>query len=176
MIQRALRHHKCYQSSRRHFSSAEADPLPKPNLDPPAAGPPSPPETEPLHPDALAAIATAAASAAALAVESRLAPLVEAEIIQLDGPPPRGRISGMRLGSDDVSQAVEWLFGAPGAVTPAPRLRDSAELYRLLTGDVEWRGIFQPSEALATANVTTLADPSIVETLIETHKELAGSS
>ncbi len=95
------------------------------------------------------------------AVERRLAPLVEQNVVQLGGSPPRQRISGMRHASEDVNQAVGWIFGAPDAQTPEPRLRNSAELYRLLTGDIHWRGIFDPAEALATATVTTLSDLAV---------------
>ena len=70
-----------------------------------------------------------------------------------------GRIGGMVDGLDVMQGATEWLFGLSGAKLPAPSLRRIDRLYQTLTGDYEWRGVFDPAQSqLAAANSTTLAD------------------
>jgi hypothetical protein len=53
---------------------------------------------------------------------------------------------------------VDWLFGAPGAPLPDPQFRRSDAIYRALTGDYEFRGVFDPDRVqLASATTSTLA-------------------
>ena len=65
-------------------------------------------------------------------------------------------------GLDQMQSAWDWVFGVPDAATPPPSLRRTDELYRLLSGDTEWSGVYQPDRvAFATANATTLADMTV---------------
>jgi hypothetical protein len=56
----------------------------------------------------------------------------------------------------DLQSAWDWIFGVDGAPLPSPELRRTDYLYRLLTGDLTWTGVFDEREALASANPTTL--------------------
>jgi hypothetical protein len=58
---------------------------------------------------------------------------------------------------DQIQAAWDWIFGVRGASTPPPELRRTDYLYRLLSGDLNWTGVFDQREALANANATTLA-------------------
>ena len=60
-----------------------------------------------------------------------------------------------------MQNAWDWVFGAPGATLPAPELRNTLNLYRIITGDGEMTGRFNERGALAAANVTTLADMAV---------------
>jgi hypothetical protein len=156
-------------------ASAQADPAPviestgaptcAPSSRPPAAvaTPVAPPPAAPLAipQEWLDAIANAASAAIDARLTPALADLVGNRIVELSGPPPRAAITSVRHASQDVMDAVDWMFGVPNAPTPEPRLRNSAELYRLLTGDIHFRGVFDAAEALAAANVTTLADLAV---------------
>jgi hypothetical protein len=131
---------------------------------PPAEEQPAAPTPAPLSDELINAIAERAAAAATQAVESRIAKLVTDDVVQLDGPPPRSTLdpfSGMHQPADEVKQAIDWLFGVPGASVPEPMLRNSATLYQMITGDVHWRGIFDPKQALATATTSTLNDLAV---------------
>ncbi len=68
---------------------------------------------------------------------------------------------GPRLSVTDplpvMQNAWDWIFGAPDATTPPPELRRTDYLYRLLSGDLNWTGVFDEREALAAANATTMA-------------------
>jgi hypothetical protein len=70
-----------------------------------------------------------------------------------------GRIGGMTDGMDQIRGATEWLFGVGSAKVPAPSLRRIDNLYQALTGDWEWRGVFDQGQSqLEQANSTSLAD------------------
>lgn len=88
--------------------------------------------------------------------QTYLAKLAEDQVIQLGPNAPRGRVQSMTTAADDMANAVDWLFGAPGAKLPAPHLRSAKTLYEVLTGDYAWRDIFDPAYALASATPTTL--------------------
>ena len=63
---------------------------------------------------------------------------------------------------DEITLAMEWVFGVPDAKTPVPSLRKMDELYRIITGDGRFRGLFDPDQAkLAGADTTTLADIAV---------------
>jgi len=63
---------------------------------------------------------------------------------------------------DEIKEAWQRVFGVPGAKTPPPSLRKTDELYRIVTGDWNWRGLFDPERAqLAGADTTTLADIAV---------------
>lgn len=54
---------------------------------------------------------------------------------------------------------VDWLFGVPGTDLPDPQFRRADLIYTYLTGDYEFRGLFDPERAmLATATTSTLAN------------------
>jgi len=91
--------------------------------------------------------------------KSAWAKLSADSVIQGAGAARDGRVTGMTTGLDTVQSALDWIFGTPDAKLPPPALRRVDRLYEDLTGDVNWRGAFDPAYSqLATANSTTLAD------------------
>jgi hypothetical protein len=94
---------------------------------------------------------------------SKLTKSVEDGIVQIGNQPPRGQSLSMGpTGLEQFQGYFDWLFGAPGAKLPPPELRRVDALYRAVTGDVEMRGVFDPSRvAFAAANTTTLADLAV---------------
>jgi hypothetical protein len=94
---------------------------------------------------------------------SKLNKTVEDGIVQIGNQPPRGQqVSGGPAVLDQFQGYFDWLFGVPGAKLPPPELRRVDALYRAITGDVEMRGVFDPSRvAFAAANTTTLADLAV---------------
>ncbi len=93
----------------------------------------------------------------------KLSKSVEDGIIQIGNQPPRGQQLSEGPGARDQFQGYfDWLFGAPGAMLPPPELRRADALYRAITGDVEMKGVFDPSHvAFAAATTTTLADLAV---------------
>jgi hypothetical protein len=78
-------------------------------------------------------------------------------VVEGMGQPPRQPITG-RTDLERFGPAVEWLFGVPGAQLPEPSMRRADAIYWALTGDYEFRGLFDRERVqLASANVTTLA-------------------
>lgn len=81
-------------------------------------------------------------------------------VIEGMGQAPRGqggRIHGMSTGEDDFKNAVDWMFGAPGAQLPTPQLRSPKFIYEALTGDFAWQDRFNSDLVmLATASPATL--------------------
>ena len=63
----------------------------------------------------------------------------------------------MTTPEDRVQSALNWLFGAVDEAVPAPGMRSIRELYQAITGDSEWRGVFNPEYAQLAASTTTLA-------------------
>ena len=83
-------------------------------------------------------------------------------VIQIGGRAPRGGdVSLLPSGLELFQQAVDWIFGLDGARTPPPDLRRFDNLYRILTGDLGWSGVFQPGQAFAGASSATLADLAV---------------
>jgi hypothetical protein len=77
---------------------------------------------------------------------------------------------------DQMQQAWDWVFGVAGSKLPPPELRNTAALYRLITGDWEWTGRFNERAALAAANATTLADLAVNamnKVIVEKYNRLA---
>ncbi|MGQ9683417.1 MAG: phage major capsid protein [Anaerolineae bacterium] len=74
------------------------------------------------------------------------------------------RVGAVRDGLDRLQLACERLFGLPlsGAEADVPRLTGLRELYLLLTGDQELRGVFVP-ERVSLANVTSSTLTSVVK-------------
>ena len=93
----------------------------------------------------------------------RISAAVENNTIQIGNQPPRGQQVSLGAPALDQFQGYfDWLFGAPGAKLPLPELRRVDALYRAVTGDVEMRGVFDPSRiAFAAASTTTLADLAV---------------
>jgi hypothetical protein len=93
---------------------------------------------------------------------SQISKALEAQTVQIGSTPPRGgNISLGQSGLEVFQSAWDWLFGAPSAKIPPPSLRRTDELYRLLTGDIGYQGVFRPEYAFAGANTTTLADMAV---------------
>jgi hypothetical protein len=96
---------------------------------------------------------------------SKMNKTIEDGIIQIGNQPPRGQSAGTDLRSAHIDQFqgyFDWLFGVPGAKIPPPEMRRADALYRAVTGDVELRGVFDPSRvAFAAATTTTLADLAV---------------
>ncbi len=93
---------------------------------------------------------------------ARLSKQVEDQVITIGNRPPRGQVSGMPSAIEQFQGYFDWLFGVPGSKLPPPELRRSDALYRAVTGDVDYRGIFDPAHiAFANANTTTLADLAV---------------
>lgn len=65
----------------------------------------------------------------------------------------------MRTAGDELSQAVDWMFGA-SEVMPRPHLRSVRDIYQVLTGDSEWYGAFYP-DRVQFATGTTSAFPGM---------------
>jgi hypothetical protein len=97
------------------------------------------------------------------ATVTRLQTQVEDQVIKIGSTPPRGlQVGGMPAAIDQFQGYFDWLFGVPGAKLPPPELRRADALYRSITGDVEMRGVFDPSRvAFAAASTTTLADLAV---------------
>jgi hypothetical protein len=85
---------------------------------------------------------------------------VEANVIQGHGR-PLITDRDMATPLDQMQQAWDWVFGVAGSKLPPPELRNTAALYRLITGDWDWTGRFDERAALAAANATTLADLAV---------------
>jgi hypothetical protein len=82
--------------------------------------------------------------------------------IQGMGQPPRGAMVSLGpTGLEQIQAAWDWIFGVEGTSPPPPDLRRTERLYYLLTGDGEWRGVFDERAALAAANSTTLAGMAV---------------
>jgi hypothetical protein len=88
---------------------------------------------------------------------------IEDGVIQIGNQPPRGQqVSQGASVLEQFQGYFNWLFGAPGAQLPPPELRRADALYRAVTGDVDMKGVFDPSHvALAAATTTTLADLAV---------------
>lgn len=93
----------------------------------------------------------------------KLSKTIENSVINIGNKPPRGQsVSLGASGAEQFQSYFDWLFGAPGSKAPPPELRRADALYRAVTGDVEMRGVFDPSHvAFAAANTTTLADLAV---------------
>lgn len=95
----------------------------------------------------------AAVSAAIDEARSELAALQEAQTVQVGNRPPRGTIHVFDA-LDDARGIVEYFFGVTGAALPPSNLRRFSDLYVALTGDEEFRGLFDPTRVMF-ASVTT---------------------
>jgi hypothetical protein len=83
----------------------------------------------------------------------------EQNVIKMSPTPPReSRLTIGLSGLDHFQSAFDWVFGVDGARLPPPDLRRTDGLYRILTGDLNWHGVFDPAYAFAGATTTTLAD------------------
>lgn len=111
--------------------------------------------------------ATPPAQPAAPALEERLARLEQGidrltaalaareQVVEGLGRPPV--VQGMQTGIERFAPNIDWLFGVPGAPYPDPQFRRADMIYQALTGDWEWRGVFNPDRVmLAGANTTDL--------------------
>lgn len=92
-----------------------------------------------------------------------LAQQEEPKVVQGMGTPPRQpAVSGMANGIDRFSPAIDWLFGVPGATPPDPQFRRADMVYQALTGDWEWRGMFNRDRVMLTGvNSTDLPNLAV---------------
>ncbi len=105
--------------------------------------------------DSPAAVETAIAEARA-----ELAAIQEAHTVQLGNRAPR--VSGMVDAADEARGIVDWMFGVPGAKTPQANMRNFAQLYVAMTGDTEFRGVFDPTHVMfAAATTATLPNMAV---------------
>ncbi len=89
---------------------------------------------------------------------AELAALTEANVVQIGGQAPRRfQVSDAK---DEARDIVDWMFGVDGAKVPAANMRNFAQLYVALTGDSEFRGVFDPSMIMF-AGATTATLPNL---------------
>lgn len=90
----------------------------------------------------------------------------EESVVEGMGHAPRdngGGANGIwvgRTGVEQFSGAVDWLFGVDNATPPDPQFRRSDMMYIALTGDVHWRGVFDPDRVMLTG-ATTVTLPNL---------------
>lgn len=64
----------------------------------------------------------------------------------------------MTTPQDRVQGALNWLFGVRDEPMPVPSMRSVRDLYQVITGDHDWRGVFNPEwSQLSAASTATLA-------------------
>jgi len=89
----------------------------------------------------------------------------EKNAVQGLGRAPNDRLLSYLSGRDELErfgQVVDWLFGVKGAGLPDPQYRRADAIYWALTGDYEFRGMFDKERAqLASASTVTMADMAV---------------
>ena len=96
--------------------------------------------------------------AAIAEARAELAALQEANVVQIGGKAPRG--IHVYDAADEAADIVNWFFGVDGAKTPASNMRRFDQLYVALTGDAEFRGLFDPTRVMF-ASATTATLPNL---------------
>lgn len=100
----------------------------------------------------------AAVSAAIDEARAEQAALQEAQTVQMGNRPPRGQFH-VSDAMDDARAHVEYFFGVSGAPVPPANMRRFSDLYIALTGDEEFRGLFDPTRLMfAAATTATLSN------------------
>lgn len=100
----------------------------------------------------------AAVTAAIDEARAELAAMQETQTVQLGNRPPRGQFH-VSDGIDNARGMVEYFFGVAGAAVPPANMRRFSDLYVALTGDEEFRGVFDPARLMfATATTATLSN------------------
>ena len=103
--------------------------------------------------DSPAAVETAIAEA-----RTELAALQELQTVQMGSRPPRGQFH-VGDAMDDARGMVEYFFGVDGAAVPPSNMRRFSDLYVALTGDEEFRGVYDATRVMfASANTATLSN------------------
>jgi hypothetical protein len=97
-----------------------------------------------------------AIDAAIEAARAELAAVTAPGIVRLNGRRPIAMSDPL----DEARGLVSFFFGAAGAPTPPPNLRNFADLYIALTGDVYFRGVFDGGR-VAFAGATTSTLPNL---------------
>lgn len=120
-----------------------------------------------------------AVQAAVDAARVEMAALTEAGVVTLGGRPPRGaglRGLSVREPLDEARELVAFFFGASDAAAPPPNLRSFADLYVALTGDVYFRGVFDPGRVqfagATTSTLPNLAVDAMNKVIIEQFRAL----
>ena len=91
-------------------------------------------------------------------LSQQVATFTEERTITGMGDPPRGTITGMRTGLDQVTLAFEALLAGTRPAEGIQPLSGIRDLYHLLSGDYEMTGLFQPDRVyLANVNSSTMA-------------------
>jgi len=89
---------------------------------------------------------------------NEMAALAEAQTVQMGSRPPRGQFH-VGDAMDDARGMVEYFFGVDGAAVPPSNMRRFGDLYVALTGDEEYRGLYDASRVMfASANTATLSN------------------
>lgn len=97
---------------------------------------------------------------AAIQEERETIAAVRKPYLDLPAAPPRG---GLHIGQvvnefDRLQGVMDWMFGVTGAPVPDYQFRRMDFLYTALTGDINFRGIFDPERVMfGGADTTTLA-------------------
>ena len=100
----------------------------------------------------------AAVDTAVEEARAELAAMQEAQTVQMGNRPPRGSVHVFDA-MDDARSVVEYFFGVPGAPLPPANMRRFSDLYIALTGDEEFRGVFDPTRLMfAAATTATLSN------------------
>ncbi|HMT19629.1 MAG TPA: hypothetical protein PKE20_00030 [Promineifilum sp.] len=99
-----------------------------------------------------------AVEAAIADARAEQAALQEAQVIQVGGKAPRSY--QVFDAQDEARSIVEWMFGVEGAATPAANMRSLSQLYVALTGDSEFRGLFDPARVMF-GGATTATLPNL---------------
>lgn len=101
---------------------------------------------------------------------AELAALQEAQVIQMGNRPPRGSVH-ISDPMDDAAGLVGYFFGVDGAPLPPANMRRFSDLYVALTGDEEFRGVFDPTRVMfasvTTATLSNLAADAMNKVIVQ---------
>lgn len=86
--------------------------------------------------------------------QAELATIREPAVVQLGGSRPQRSALRLRDPLDEARELMGFFFGAAGATTPPSNMRSFADLYVALTGDVMFRGTFDPGRVLFSGATT----------------------
>ena len=112
----------------------------------------------------------AAVGAAIEEARAELAALQEAQVVQMGNRPPRGSFH-VSDPMDDAAGLVAYFFGVQGAPLPPANMRRFSDLYVALTGDDEFRGVFDPTRvqfaSVTTATLSNLAADAMNKVIVQ---------
>ena len=110
------------------------------------------------------------------ALTAALAKKVEPDVIQGMGEAPRQSVLEV-LGpaSDEFGGIVDYLFGVNGAKTPEPLMRKADVVYQALTGDNNWRGVFDGERSILSGADTATLPGMATDAMNKVIQEVWGS-